>query len=364
MKLNYLLLCSLFITACQTKNEYLIEGSLPQPFTGKLYLSYVKDKYTRVDSVTLKNETTFKFKGNIEKPDYYNIATSPWKYEASLIIEPNSQYKIDIKQPHNNTIEIIKGGNEQNILNEFEASISPLEEEIQQLISQFSETQPQDSKAVKDSIEKKMNTNMLLREKTTKDFIKKHPKSFTACHLAGNLLIYTYPELKEIYEIIDTVKYDYSYGYHKFKENLIKSQNSWIQDKPAPDFITHDLEGKEIRLSDFKGNYLLLDFWASWCRPCRQRAAELKAIYDQLQARGITVCGLNMDEEKSKWAKASKEDGIIWTNTGELKPFKENTIAADYKVSQLPTMFLIDPDGKIIMQNPEIEDLMALPLKK
>ena len=253
---------------------------------------------------------------------------------------------------------------EQKILNEYQTHMQPMEDKGNQLATMFSNINPQTDKATTDSIQKLMSLNFEERENATKEFIKKYPKSFTACHLAGNLLLYTYPELKEISEIIDTVTYAYSYDYRRFKENLVKTQSTWIQDMPAPDFVTHDLKGKEVRLSDFKGKYLLLDFWASWCRPCRQRAAELKAIYDQLQTRGITVCGLSMDKNKAQWEAATKEDGIIWTNTGELKPFKENTIAADYKVSQLPTMFLIDPDGKIIMQNPEIEDLMALPLKK
>lgn len=364
MKLNHLLLCTLLTAACQSEKEYIIEGTLPQPFTGKVYLTCVKDRYTRIDSVTLNAETNFKLKGIIENPEFCNLTTSPRQHDISLIVEPNSEYKVSMNDAHEGNIEIIKGGNEQKILNEYQTHMQPMEDKGNQLATMFSNINPQTDKETTDSIQKLMSLNFEERENATKEFIKKYPKSFTACHLAGNLLLYTYPELKEISEIIDTVTYAYSYDYRRFKENLVKTQSTWIQDMPAPDFVTHDLKGKEVRLSDFKGKYLLLDFWASWCRPCRQRAAELKAIYDQLQARGITVCGLSMDENKAQWEAATQEDGIIWTNTGELKPFKENTIAADYKVSQLPTMFLIDPDGKIIMQNPEIEDLMALPLKK
>lgn len=363
MKLNYLLLCGLLTVACQSENEYVIEGTLPQPFTGKLYLTCVKDQYTRIDSVTLNAETSFKLKGTIDNPEYCNLTTSPRQYDAPLIVEANSKYQVNMDET-TSTIEVLKGGNEQKILSEYLTYMQPLEEQGNELATQLSNVTSQTGKTRIDSIQKQMSLNFEKREQATKEFIKKYPKSFTACHLAGNLLLYTYPELKEIYEIIDTVKFAYSYDYRQFKENLTNSQSTWMEGYSAPDFITHDLQGKEVRLSDFKGKYLLLDFWASWCRPCRQRASELKAIYDQLQERNIVVCGLSMDEKKAQWEAATKEDGIVWINTGELKPFKQNSIAADYKVVQLPTMYLIDPEGKIIMQNPDIGDLLALPIKK
>lgn len=73
----------------------------------------------------------------------------------------------------------------------------------------------------------------------------------------------------------------------------------WIQNTQAPDFTTTDIHGKQVKLSDFKGKYVLLDFWASWCRPCRDKAKEIKAIYPQLQKRGIVMCGINLDEKKN-----------------------------------------------------------------
>ena len=190
--------------------------------------------------------------------------------------------------------------------------------------------------------------------------IDEFPRHFTEC----DLLIYTYPELDEIHSQMDTLAYAYSRSYQEFKQKYDEAKSKWIQDRPAPDFTTRDLNGRTVSLSDFRGQYVLLDFWASWCKPCRKRAAELKAIYPELRARGITVCGLSMDEKRKQWAAATREDGIVWTNTGEVKPFKDNAIAAAYHVSQLPTMFLIDPEGIIVMQNPEIDDLLKLPLKK
>ena len=104
---------------------------------------------------------------------------------------------------------------------------------------------------------------------------------------------------------MDTLAYAYSRSYREFKQKYDEAKSKWIQDRPAPDFTTHDLNGRTVSLSDFRGQYVLARLLGSWCKPCRKRAAELKAIYPELQARGITVCGLSMDEKREQWAAAT-----------------------------------------------------------
>ena len=229
-------------------------------------------------------------------------------------------------------------------------------EESQSLMKQ----NPSTPKALA-TLQKQMNDNFFKREKATIDFIKAHPQSYTAVELAGNLLLREYPEWKEVYETIDTLNYTYSYAFKTLKEKIEDARVIWIQNTQAPDFTTTDIHGKQVKLSDFKGKYVLLDFWASWCRPCRDKAKEIKAIYPQLQKRGIVMCGINLDEKKEQWVKATEEDGIMWTNTSELKPFNDNVISQAYKIRQIPALFLVSPSGEIIKQNPEIEYLLNLP---
>lgn len=368
-KTAYLLLASLAAGACQPKNEFVFQGTLSEPFTGTVYLTCLQpDKgLTRLDSVSLNQATEFRFTGNIEHPDCYRITTAPHQHSAEFIAEPQSEYQatFDTKQ-YDTPIHVVRGGFEQNLMNEYIQGMKGFKAQEKALQDAY-EAATQGRKAPNaqaDSIMQEMSDAFQARENATREFILQHSKNYVACQLADGLLLYTFPDLEAIYTGMDTTAYAYSYSFQSFKRKYQDIKSKWIQGKPAPDFTTRDLNGREVKLSDFRGQYVLLDFWASWCRPCRQRAAELKAIYDQLQARGITVCGLSMDEDKAQWTKATREDGIVWTNTGELKSFKENTIAADYKVSQLPTMFLIDPEGVVAMQNPEIEDLMKLPVKK
>ena len=370
MKRIAYLLAGIVLAACQSSNEFILEGTLPQPFTGTVYLTYIPagEALTRIDSVTLNEETDFRFRHAIEHPDAYRVITSPRRYDAAFIAEPQGNYRIDFSsEDYPVPVQVLKGGAEQTLMNDYLSSLKDSRRQEQELNAAYAEKLAKGddaSKAQADSLMQLLSDVFQAREQTTKDFILQHPKSFAACQLAGDLLLYTYPELDEIHSQMDTLAYAYSRSYREFKQKYDEAKSKWIQDRPAPDFTTHDLNGRTVSLSDFRGQYVLLDFWASWCKPCRKRAAELKAIYPELQARGITVCGLSMDEKREQWAAATHEDGIVWTNTGEVKPFKDNAIAAAYHVSQLPTMFLIGPEGTIVMQNPEIDDLLKLPLKK
>ena len=358
----YPLLTGLLATACQPGNDFTVNGTLAEPFTGQVYLTCIKDRLTKVDSLTLDGGTTFKFTGTMERPDYYRIMTSPRTYDASLIIEPGSEYHMNILDTHDCQVEVVRGGKEQLLLNEYEQLMMPIRETDQRLGDAYAQIERSDKQKT-DSLQKLMSDNFLAREATTREFILQHPRTFTAAYLAGDLLLCTYPELKEIHEQIDTAAYAYNHNYLRFKEKYEEAASRWMQDRPAPEFTTHDLQGRKVKLSDFRGKYVLLDFWASWCAPCRKRAKELKAIYSDLQARGISICGISMDEDRKQWEAATREDGIVWTNTGDVKPFKENPIAAAYKVVSLPTLFLIGPDGTIVKQNPEIDDLLKLPLQ-
>lgn len=352
------------LACCQQKNEFVIEGRLPHAFTGYVYLNYVDATkgLTSVDSIALDSADRFTFKGTLSHADNYHIATSPRKYFAGVMLEPHSHYRIDLADRGDGNVEVLSGGSEQKLWQEQIQGMASYEKQSEELNEAISHAYEEKNDILIDSLSTLSSRLFQERESATIAFIKQHPHTFTACYLAGELLIYTFPDLQAVRSQLDSVSYSGTYSYRRFMDKYNEAESHWMQGKPAPNFVTHNLEGKEVKLSDFAGHYVLLDFWASWCRPCRKRAAELKAIYSQLQARGISICGISMDDKKAQWEAATREDGIVWTNTGELKPFKESTIASDYKVTQLPTLFLVGPDGIIVSQNPTTEELLKLPL--
>jgi peroxiredoxin len=126
----------------------------------------------------------------------------------------------------------------------------------------------------------------------------------------------------------------------------------------APDFIQNDVNGAPVKLSSFRGKYVLVDFWASWCGPCREENPNVVRVFNKYKEKNFTIIGVSLDKQSGKadWLNAIKSDGLNWTQVSDLK-FWNNQAAALYYVSSIPANFLIDPSGKIIAKNLRGDDL-------
>ena len=135
------------------------------------------------------------------------------------------------------------------------------------------------------------------------------------------------------------------------EEKINKAYNTAIG-KPAPAFTQNDTLGNPIELSSFKGKYVLIDFWASWCGPCRSENPNLVKSFNAYKDKGFTVLGVSLDQPtgKEKWMKAIHDDQLTWTQVSDLKYWK-NDAAVLYGVNAIPQNFLVDPNGMIIGKN-------------
>lgn len=125
----------------------------------------------------------------------------------------------------------------------------------------------------------------------------------------------------------------------------------------APTFSLPDMNGKMYSLEDFKGKYLLIDFWASWCAPCRTKNKELNKHYQELKDMGVNVVSVSLDNDRDKWLKALNEDQVSWLQLVDLDGFEKSKVRKDYKVERVPTVYLIDPQGKVLITGPSLEEV-------
>lgn len=124
----------------------------------------------------------------------------------------------------------------------------------------------------------------------------------------------------------------------------------------ALDFTQNDVNEKPVSLSSFKGKYVLIDFWASWCRPCRIENPNVVKVFNKFKDKNFTVLGVSLDQAKDPWIKAIEKDNLTWTNVSDLQQWN-NAVAQLYRVQSIPQNFLIDPNGKIVAKDLRGADL-------
>ena len=144
--------------------------------------------------------------------------------------------------------------------------------------------------------------------------------------------------------------------YVKDLDGIIKQLENVQVGKVAPEFALPDTAGISVSLSDFRGKYVLLDFWASWCPPCRRENPNVVKAFNEYKDKNFTVVGISLDKDKSKWLKAIADDNLTWTHLSDLK-YWDSEIPALYGVRGIPANVLLGPDGVIIAKNITGEDL-------
>lgn len=124
----------------------------------------------------------------------------------------------------------------------------------------------------------------------------------------------------------------------------------------AKEITLPDAKGKNINLSSLKGKVVLIDFWASWCVPCRKKVPEIKKTYSKFKPKGFEIYGISLDDDATSWKQALKEDRITWLHVNDAK----GDVAGLWNVNYIPNTFLLDKTGKIIAINPSLEELNTL----
>ncbi|HKO79378.1 MAG TPA: TlpA disulfide reductase family protein, partial [Chitinophagaceae bacterium] len=240
----------------------------------------------------------------------------------------------------------INGSKLNNDFVNFKKTFDPLFEKLMKINQQFQ------MGLRSDSLESEMNAMKNTIQQTIDDFIKKNKASAVSAFLLAATIQLNDDVLLTEKRVNSLKPSALKNMYGTYLTETIAETKVNAVGSMATDFTQTDTSGVPVSLSSFRGKYVLLDFWASWCGPCRQENPNVVANYQKFSPKNFTVLGVSLDRpgQKDKWLQAIYKDNLTWTHVSDLQ-FWNNAVAQQYRVQGIPQNFLIGPDGKIIAKN-------------
>jgi peroxiredoxin len=353
MRKLFIVLLSVLV-ACSGNNTEVQEGGVTitgkvnYPLSGIITLELLEGNAVTVkDTIELLKDNTFTHFVSNSEPLIYRLNFYD-RQAVNLIVDKDD---IDVHVDGNNQkgLSRVEGSEDMEYLNEVSEMVHKFQEKMGPLNQRF--VKVRDSGNLDDL--KTIQDEMEVARKEAVDNVKAKINEMGISIAA--LFSANYIVSDDNFEFLDelAMKFNRELPNSIYTKDFVKRINEMRKlaiGQIAPDFTLPNPDGEMISLSSFRGSYLLVDFWAKWCKPCRLENPNIVRAYNKFHDKGFEILGVSLDRNRADWLKAIKEDGLTWTHVSDLK-FWQSEVVPLYSIKGIPFAVLLDPEGKIIAKN-------------
>lgn len=349
-----MMLATTVLFSCNTESagdsdEYTITGKLTNAGGKSIFLDEMSlNNGTPIDTAIIAEDGSFKMVGKVPERGLYMLRMDQ-QHSWLMVLDKG---EVTFTGDYNDVMAFdLKGNQGTEILNAFILNVGSLNKQIAELNQKFSEARMNgaDQGTLMQmqqeyfNLNEEIQTTVLTFADTTGDpLLKVFAASLLDPEAHGEALEKINSDVQAQIPDNELAK--------QFNEKIAESTKLSIG-RMAPDFTLNDPKGNPIKLSDLRGQVVLLDFWASWCKPCRMENPNLVNTYAKYNEEGFTVYSVSLDKNLDQWVAAIQQDNLSWENHASKLQFWNCPVAKQYNVSSIPATFLIDGEGKIIAKN-------------
>jgi peroxiredoxin len=370
-----ILMILLLLSSCNKEvkktDGYVINGTAKGIYNGiRVYLNTADERGNQIsqDTAVVMDET-FKFEGKIESPEVWFLSINNVNGFIPIMVE-NETIEVVIDKNDLNASKIT-GTKSNEALNEYNDGFNKLMDKRNDLNKRFGASMNSTDSIVKAKLSAEYENINHEISNYPYTFLETNNDNYFSLSIVENILKTNPTDVEPVHKAFSNLdnelKNSLSGKNISNKINALKIQNERLTmlniGKEAPNFSAPNPDGKQLSLNEIKGKATIIDFWASWCGPCRRENPNVVKVYDKYHDKGLEIISVSLDKpgQKEKWLKAIEDDKLTWHHVSNLQYFQD-PVAQQYNIQSIPATYILDADGKIVaksLRGQALEDKIA-----